>query len=127
MTVARAQDCMADLTAIENPSVGLFEAARDLLQLEGTEGGFVKSNESLKQLLGYSETELRRTAVFDLVSPDDLAAVSGALETLKEGARPSTSSVSMDSMFAGGTGHGSEMCKFRVQEAVPLFPRRTNL
>ena len=61
-------------------------STRDLLQIESPEGCFVKTNESLTQLLGYSGTGLCRTAIFDLVSPDDLPAVFNALETLEKGA-----------------------------------------
>ena len=63
---------MADLTAIDDdPSGGFFESTRDLLLVESPEGRFVKTNKSLTQLLGYSGTGLYRTAIFDLVSPND--------------------------------------------------------
>jgi diguanylate cyclase (GGDEF)-like protein/PAS domain S-box-containing protein len=79
---------MADLTAIDDdPSGGFFESTRDLLLVESPEGRFVKTNKSLTQLLGYSGTGLYRTAIFDLVSPNDRPAVSDALETLEKGAQ----------------------------------------
>jgi PAS domain S-box-containing protein len=73
--------------AIEDPSAGFFETARDLLQVESPDGCFVKTNESLRRVLGYSEAELLKTFFFDLVSPDDLPTVDGALQTLEKGCR----------------------------------------
>jgi len=84
----RVKGRMADLATIEDdPSGGFFESTRDLLQVESPEGRFVKTNESLTQLLGYSGTGLCRRVIFNLVSADDLPAVSEALERLEKGAQ----------------------------------------
>ena len=80
----RTEADMADITAIEDPSIGFFETARDLLQVESPEGCFVKTSESLTQKLGCSGTELRRTAFFDLVFPDDLPAVAADLTAFRQ-------------------------------------------
>lgn len=49
----------------------LFETASDLIQSVALDGHFIYVNRAWRETLGYSEAEIDRLSLFDIISPDD--------------------------------------------------------
>ena len=50
----------------------LFENANDLIQSVGPDGPFIFVNKSWKETMGYSDRDLKKMKVFDIIHPDHL-------------------------------------------------------
>jgi PAS domain S-box-containing protein len=65
---------------------GMFwQLTSDLLGVLNSEGYFEKSNPAWFAVLGWSEDEVRRTSIFELLHPDDVADTRGGFERLTLG------------------------------------------
>ncbi|WP_460636462.1 PAS domain S-box protein [Larkinella harenae] len=63
----------------------LFELSNDLLCVAGTDGFFKEINPAFRRVLGWDETVLLRTSIFDLVHPEDLPAIREEIFRLAQG------------------------------------------
>ncbi len=69
----RVEERTAELSESEARYRDLFENASDLVAILGEDGRFLFANRSMREVLGYTEEELRRMGIRDLVSPEELA------------------------------------------------------
>lgn len=65
-----------------------LDNANDLIQSVGPEGRFVYVNSSWKRALGYTDDDLDRMRVFDIVHPEHREAFEGELKRVMEGGAP---------------------------------------
>lgn len=50
----------------------LFENALDMIQITGPDGSFLHVNPAWKRILGYTDEEVRKMSVFDIIHPESL-------------------------------------------------------
>ncbi len=78
------------LKASEERYRDLFENATDLIQSVGSDGRFEYVNDAWRRVMGYSEAEIPRLSMLDLVHPDQRASCEHLMEQVLRGEQPGT-------------------------------------
>ncbi len=63
----------------------LFDNASDLIQMIRPDGTFLYVNNSWKESLGYSDDEIEKMTIFDIIHPDHMEQCQNAFQTVMQG------------------------------------------